>query len=317
VEIAANTPRDWLRFQTKAIKPGEWNQHTFRFEKDTFAYLINGTPIYKEPRQTSAPWIALQSQGWQSAGARNLRFTGQPRIGRTLNLLPDETLRDWSSQYYPHLLPTGGLNQDVQEPEALPPMVLRVVAKVDRLEDLAWTFQDGELISGKASDSHAVGPAGPPGERVVRYDRPLLDGETLSYEFYYEKGKMAVHPAMGRTAYVLRPAGVHLHWMAEAGDHWKLPEDYEAPAYASDPPTVPLKEADWNRVAVQLNTNQLQIRVNEELVFEKPIEILPQGSVFGLFHNTDQTKARIRNVTLTGAWPETVPDNLYTESEIR
>jgi hypothetical protein len=110
---------------------------------------------------------------------------------------------------------------------------------------------------------------------------------------------------------------VHRHWIVEAEDNWKLPKDYEAPAYASNSPKIPLKEADWNRVAIELHKGQLRIKVNEELVFDQPIEIPPHGTVFGLFHNTDTTKARVRNVTLTGPWPETIPEDLFKESERR
>jgi hypothetical protein len=46
------------------------------------------------------------------------------------------------------------------------------------------------------------------------------------------------------------------------------------------------------------------------MVFDRPIDIPPQSLLFGLFHFADKTNARIRNVALTGSWPDALPENL-------
>ncbi len=150
---------------------------------------------------------------------------------------------------------------------------------------------------------------------MIRYERPLGDGETLSYEFYYAAGKTEVHPAIGRTAYLLHPQGVHRHWMTQPRGPWKLPKDYEAPIHPENPLELPLREAAWNRASLHLEKNRLQIRVNDALVLDEEIAVLPQGTIFGLFHYADKTEARLRNIKLTGPWPETLPKNLFEQAK--
>jgi hypothetical protein len=301
-----------VRFPTKTVGLGKWNKYTLKYEGDHLTYLVNDIPIYKERRQQSAPWIALHSTGHRMLAARNIHITGSPRISSEMNLLVGESLHGWSGAYYNEGLPTAGLNEDVHEPEADKPTRVRTGSKPNQLTNLAWTLKDGELISANAA---AQGSAGRKGQSVIRYDRPLADGETLSYEFYYEAGKSAVHPSIARTAYLLNPEGIHLHWMTAPHKSWKLAHDNEFPANAEHPAKVSLKEAAWNRVRLHLDKNQLQIHVNDNLVFDQPIEILPQGTIFGLFHYADRTKARVRNVKLSGSWPESIPADLFLESD--
>jgi hypothetical protein len=43
-------------------------------------------------------------------------------------------------------------------------------------------------------------------------------------------------------------------------------------------------------------------------VYERSIEPTNQR-LFGLFHYTDRTEARVRSMTYTGAWPKQLPPN--------
>ena len=74
--------------------------------------------------------------------------------------------------------------------------------KAEEINELAWTVKEGELISGKSKTT------GPGNQSVVQYQRPLGDGESFTYEFFYKAGKTEVHPAIGRTAFMLRPDGL-------------------------------------------------------------------------------------------------------------
>jgi Domain of unknown function (DUF1583_N)/Protein of unknown function (DUF1581) len=312
VEVVSESGRDWVHFTTKSISAGKWNQHTLRYEGDTMTYLVNGIPIYKEPRHQGSPWIAIQTTGQRASSARNLRFAGEPKIAREVGLVPDETLRGWSGHYFSQSLPTAKLNQEVLEKDGQGSELYRSAPQADQLADLAWTVQNGELISGNAA---VKGASARKGQSVIRYDRPLGEGETLSYEFFYEADKTLVHPAIGRTAYIFHPEGIRRHWMIETGGGWKLPQDNEVPLHADNPIKLPLKEADWNRVTLHLKNKQLQIRVNDLLVFDEEIEVLPQGTIFGLFHYADKTKARARNIKLGCPWPETLPEHLFGKVE--
>ena len=304
VRVWSDREGDRVSYPTGTIKAREWNRYTVSYKSGILTYSVNDTPIYKEPQRVSAPWIALQSLGECYTHARNIRITGKPRILTSVNLLASDDMRGWSGFYYGQPLPTIQMNNDVQEPGAEKPRRYRTAPTADRLGELAWTVKDGELISGNAKRR------GPEEQSLIRYGRPLGQGETLSYEFFYEAGKTAVHPSIGRTAYILRPDGIRRHWMTESGNTWKTPHDYEVPVQPAGAATLPLKEGAWNHVTLRISDNKLQIRLNDTLIFDQPVGILHEGPIFGFFHYAAKTKARVRNIVLSGPWPETLPKNL-------
>ncbi len=305
VDVNPDNNRDWARFPTGALKTGKWNQHTISFAGDTLTYLVNGTVIYEEPRKDRPPWIALHSPGQRDTGARGLWITGNPRIPRSVNLLMSDDLRGWSSEYYGQPLPTTQINSTQHEPDVEAPRRIRTAPAAESVANLAWTVKEGTLISGGATRR------GPKAQSVIRYERPLAEGETLSYEFFYEADKTAVFPTLGRTAYILRPDGVRLHWMTEGGNSWKTPHDFEASVETAERGKPQLREGDWNQVTIQIIDATIQIHLNDALVFEQEARILPQGLVFGLFHYADKTNARIRDIELTASWPEKIPKTLF------
>jgi hypothetical protein len=130
------------------------------------------------------------------------------------------------------------------------------------------------------------------------------------YVFLYEVGKTAVYPAIGRTAYILRPSGLRLHLMTAGGTSWKVPTDFEAPVPGAEPTPLSLNSGDWNQVELQRNGDTLKISLNGETVFDGEAKTQLGDMVFGLFHYANNTDARIRNLKLTGPWPEELPANL-------
>ena len=305
IDISPSDRREWIRYRTNTLKPNQWHRHTLRFASDTFTFLIDDTEIYQEPRNTSSPWIALHSPGPQNSSSRNLKVIGEPSIAREVNLLSGNTLRGWDAQYFGEPLPTAGLKRKAIEKDVADPSIYRTASKPDELSQLAWTVKDEELISGQMKSTDQIGPAS---QSVIRYQRPLGEGETLSYQFFYQPEEFAVHPAIGRTAYMLHPDGLKRHWMIESGNQWKVPKDYEAPVEGSE--NLPLKAGEWNDVSLKLEDGRLKISLNNQTVYDEPHEPLPQGNIVGLFHYASKTKARVRNITLTGNWPEEMPENL-------
>ena len=305
IDISPSDRREWIRYRTNTLKPNQWHRHTLRFASDTFTFLIDDTEIYQEPRNTSSPWIALHAPGPQNSSSRNLKVTGEPSIARDVNLLSGDTLRGWDAQYFGEPLPTASLNRKAIEKDVADPSIYRTASNPDELSQLAWTVKDEELISGQMKITNQIGPAS---QSVIRYQRPLGEGETLSYQFYYQPQEFAVHPAIGRTAYMLHPDGLKRHWMIESGNQWKVPKDFEAPVEGSE--NLPLKAGEWNDVSLKLEDGRLKISLNNQSIYDEPHEPLPQGNIVGLFHYANKTKARVRNITLTGNWPEEMPENL-------
>jgi hypothetical protein len=302
--LKTQSGNDWVRYYSKATKKNQWNHCSVTLDDKFLSYRINDILVYREKRTDGTPWIGLHSEGNKKTTVRNIKITGEPTIPRRVNLIPEGNLRGWSGQYYGLNLPTAGVNVTQREKEANAPRRYRSSPKPTRVKNLAWTVKDGELVSGE------IVKRGSAGQSCIRYERPIGDGETLQYEFYYEPGKSEVHPTIGRIAYMLRPQGCHLHWMSAGGTSWKIPADYEVPLPGAEQDPLPLKAGQWNQVQLKRNGMNLQISLNGETVFDQEPQSRLGDMVFGLYHNGTKTSARIRNVTLTGPWPESLPENL-------
>jgi hypothetical protein len=139
-----------------------------------------------------------------------------------------------------------------------------------------------------------VVPRGTFQEHWLKYHAPIDQDAEIHYEFYYEPGRIEVHPAIGRMAMILRPDGVRLHWITDA--QWDrtglAPDNMTATEHAHE---LRLKPDDWNQVTVRLVGDSVTLLVNAETVFERELEPSIRRE-FGLFHFADQTEARARNL---------------------
>jgi hypothetical protein len=118
-----------------------------------------------------------------------------------------------------------------------------------------------------------------------------------------------VHPALGRTAFLLEPDGVKVHYLTDgAYERTGLAPDNTAdePESRRGPASLRLKSKAWNRMELSVCGDRLLLRLNDELIYDRAIERINQRS-FGLFHFADLTQARVRNVTYEGNWPRLVP----------
>lgn len=303
VEVAANDDQDRLIVNTTQVRKDDWNKHVLTFEDRHVSYSINGKTLYRELRTPAAACIGLQAYGAHQAIARNPKISGSPSIASSVPLLQTGDLRNWTGKYYDQSMPTVSLSQSAVDPTN----TVRVVRQGEPASNpqLSWYLANGELTSGS---SERLGPGS---QSVVQLLRPLVAQESLSYEFYYDAGKSEVHPAVGRTAYMLRPEGIKLHWMTEPYTSWKTPNDLEVAAPGIDRATLPLKDKDWNLVKLSFQADSFTIILNGEEVLKQPCAY-DKGEVFGLFHYAQATTARIRNVELQGAWPQSLPENLLT-----
>src|SRR5207253_670919 len=131
---------------------------------------------------------------------------------------------------------------------------------------------DGGILEGRIDPTVSANAPS-----LLAYQRPLADGERVAYQFLYEPGKTHVHPALGRIAFLLEADGVKLHWLNGLIDlNEPLLVDrrtrIDDPSCRRGPAALPLKENDWNDVELTTSGGQLAIRVNGELVFERPID---------------------------------------------
>jgi hypothetical protein len=137
----------------------------------------------------------------------------------------------------------------------------------------------------------------------------MLEDGRIEYEFFYRAGDSQVHPAFDRRAFILEPLGVRIHWITDG----VYERSEVSPKNLSDEPgnrrglgNLPLHDGHWNQMRVAVMGDELQLFLNNELIYQLSIEPTNQRT-FGLFHWADETEARVRNVVWTGNWPKVLP----------
>ncbi len=268
----------------------------------TLKFKVNEEEVYSQPTPEGPLWVGIQANQSSSASS-NIKLSGQPKIARQVTLIGTDSLRHWSGVYYGQSLPATPMVEPKKKGEDNDMHYFSAGLSATRIKELSWTTKDGELISGESSSS------GPGNQSVIQLTRPLGTGEKLEYEFYYEPGKFEVHPTLGRTAFMLRPDGLHQHWMTENNTSWSTPNDYEVKIEGAVP--LSLKSDAWNKVVVETSADRLKLILNDQTIFDQPWDYSTPGANFGLFHYRDKTQVRVRNAQLSGPWPEQLPASLF------
>ena len=256
---------------------GHWFHIRIESKDGTGRILANGRELYSEELQTDHdPWIGARFWHRYHGGIRDVRITGTPEIPEKLNLLHDPELTGWASYYEQR--------------------------NFSRLE--SWEF-DGEQLMGMRVQTPGVSSS----ESLLRYHRPMLEDGTIEYEFYYAPNEQLVHPALDRLAFLLEPDGVKIHWCTDAAfDRTGLSPDnaFEEPQNRPTLNALPFQVNEWNRVKLQLTGNEVQLFLNDEIVYRRKLEASNMRR-FGLFHFSEQTGVRVRHMTWKGEWPKELP----------
>jgi tetratricopeptide (TPR) repeat protein len=283
-----------------------WNRTSVRFGPGGVRFAVNGHLLYEDTDSSrSSPWLHVQTAVEHRSVLRNVRITGQPIIPREVPLVERDRLEGW--------LCAGG---------RLPPRISLKEPR-DRQQDYyGVTYdEDGQPIRQQNQTPDWIASAGELTGRLdpaaaqwagtrLYYHRPLLTGERIRYQFQYRAGLTEVHPSLGKLVFLLEPDGVRLHWVDSDGDDSPLVIEADNRAVDSStrrgPEQLPLKENDWNDLELAVENEHVQLRLNGELIFERPIEPTNDRR-FGLFHFKGQTAAEVREVVLSGDWPHSLP----------
>ena len=295
--------------------------YNFRLEvkAGTYRALINGRQIHQQRLPADHdPWFVVRDKGHQTGGVWNLRFTGNPVVPESLNLLPGENLNGWLGDYYQESVAAGPQRNDNQYNAA------RFSWERKGDEILGCSLAVSPSQKAKEDQMRATGysvsaPAILPDskqESLLQYHRPMLEDGQIEYEFFYEPGKLLVHPSLDRLTFLLQPDGVNIHWLTDAQhDRTGLrPDNVQSePASRRGPPQLPLHAGQWNRMKLALAGDRLTLTLNEQEIYQRDLEPTNQR-FFGLFHYADETEARVRRITYRGVWPRGIPstDQLFT-----
>jgi hypothetical protein len=259
----------------------DWYALRLIVKSGRITFQMNGRKLHESlvPAECD-PWLALVCQAGQSGAARKLAISGQPRVPVKLDLsaLPD--LSGWLSDDY-------GESIDADNAD--------------------WDKRGEEIVGRQVEDA-----PGSKQESILRYHRPMLEDGQIAYEFYYEPGKVMVHPVLDRLAFILEPDGVRIHWLTDAAYERTglTPENLrDEPENRRGPASLPLRPKAWNRLVLITADARVTLALNDQEIYQRNLEPTNQRS-FGLFHYADATQVRVRHATYQGNWPRTIPVSL-------
>lgn len=269
-----------------------FNRVSIRSRDGIASFESNFHTIWTDSQEAhQSPWLALRSDGTKRPIFRALKLVGTPEIPREVRLVAGDALRGWQ---------TGFFNQ--QQPSFDP--------SLPRIESVDWNLAAGTLTSTASTD--------PIKQRsLIQYQRPLLDDESISYEFFFNGDDSILHPTLGRLAFLLEPSGVRVHWVTTGDRDWTaLPADNALlePLSRRGPRNLPLKENDWNAVTVRQSARDVSMELNGEPIYLRKRED-GRPAQFALYRPARKGPAQVRNIVLRGGWPTTMPLNLLETAD--
>ena len=270
-----------------------WSRYRAVVRDGTLTVAIDGRPTFTEKLQEHHdPWVAIHSSAQRYTRIRDIRISGQPEVPATVKLSADPDLDGWNA-YHDETINVAGGN---------------------------WRGERDEPHHGQIIADRNDALRGTAAESLLRYQRPLIEDGSVTYEFFYQPGETEAHPALDRLGLLLRPGGVSVHWITDGRyDTSGLgPENtFDEPACRRGPPRIPLRAGAWNTIELAVAGTTASLKLNDVLIYERVLEATNRRT-FGLFRYAD-TGLRVRNVTLRGDWPTSVPatdEQAYADPEV-
>lgn len=257
-----------------------WAHYRVVVRNRSCTVFLNGREVHSGLINTAAaPWLAFRCSATNHGAARDLRISGSPDVPKQVWLAAGQGLPGWFSYF--------------EE------------ANVEWHQHTSRDHWPGIISSCPTPSDNSQQ------ESLLQYYRPMMEDGTIEYEFYYEPGIASVHPALGRTAFLIDPSGVALHRVTN-GKYERSDLDpanrIEVPA-ASQPRKSglsPLRIGDWNTLGLTLTGDTVRLSLNGHRIDQHVLS--PDADrTFGLFHYADQSEVRVRNLVWRGDWPTQLP----------
>ena len=286
-ERGGQQPAPWLSGGDQRVR--------FEVSPERVVTRIGGRVMHvDDDPPTASPFLALAVTDGRRGWFRAVRISGEPTIPAEVDLIAGGRLDGWFSPLGSRPGPRAELRDD------------RARRRAANGPAHPWEVRDGELRS-------TVGTG------HLTHHRPLFDGDRVRFAFRTVGTTATVAPALDRTAFVLDPAGVRLRWLPvrtpeNATDDGGLPRAYSVPAPGALGP-IPLKPDDWNEAVLSVDDGVLTLSVNGTKALERKLSA-GAGTAHGAAHPdrlfgfapAPGRAARVRGVTLSGDWPDRLPD---------
>ncbi len=270
-----------------------YQRWSFQTRADEVAVALNGHPVYQD-QGLAAPWIGLRSSAGGDPVFRKLRLAGTAKIPREVSMCSGDNLRGW-------VLGPGAAQPDATQLSATPTQQISPTSAAPPRGVGDWS-----LTAGTMRHPRQVGASESARHHCLYYQRPLLDGESIQYEFQYVPDEVEVHPVLGRIVFLIEPDGVSLRWLTDPAWEWTgLPPDNRAldPLQRRGPKPLPLTAGAWHRVTLSLAQRELTILLDGQPIYVRGLDPADDTS-FGLYHDQGRSEARVREAVLRGDWPE-------------
>lgn len=281
------------------------------------------------------PFFGPHSMMHRVMALENIKIEGNVKIPRALNLLTPRLI-GWSNLFQRRALPpidqlesfqnsedSGQADAEQTEASHAPePSADEEIGEKSAILTYDWHVIDDVLESIDHSALHKIDVDNGletkkrwhrPHEQWLYYGRPLCEGETFSFEFYEEANRYSIHPTIDRIAVLLKTPKIQQHWITSNASLYGV-----SPTNHLDAPqdtliaTPKLNEKGWNKIALRRQGGKIILAVNDQDVYQQVVDAA-YGGRFGFMQDPEKFQVRIRNATLTGDWPESLPEDLFEE----
>lgn len=260
-------------------KVDQWIRYRAVIRDGRYTTWCNGRQLHQQPVDPNHdPWIAVRSL-WITAGAvKEVRITGNPLVPDEISLSSSPELTGWHSYY----------DESIGEPNA----------------DWRHDAGDDNIVGRRHPELQGSGL-----ESLLHFHRPMLEDGTIEYDFFYREGQSHTHPALDRLVFLIEPSGVRLHWATD-GAFDRTGADplnvVDEPENRRGPDKLPLQPNAWNHLRLALAGDTVDLILNGTIIYHHELKPTNQRT-FGLFHYSDRTEARVRNIVWRGDWPRELP----------
>lgn len=262
-------------FAKTAMPLGKTYQLRMEVKSGVHTHWVNGTKIHEEKLAALPdPWLAIRcGMTTENSPIRNLKITGSPQIPYELHLTHQANLEGWTARHFGQLMRYSGGD---------------------------WGRSGHYIIGAKRTDQKTTMR-----ESLLQYHRPMLEDGELEYTFAYSDTQR-VHPAIGRTVFLLNADGVQEHIITNGIYGLASPRPDNQAIVPANQLTTTLPLTRTNKLKLKLRGDEVSLVLNGVAIYQKTLGNQDQR-FFGLFHYPGQSEAKVSNVVYQGDWAKKMP----------